>query len=200
MAACITLLATLDSSYDDAAQRTARALAKQMCDKGEMLACLTLARYAESGTGGDIDQALQRATLINACNAGGYSACPRASSMASGGDGGPQDVALANALATTGCDGGNSVSCQTVAEMLISEGWAATNEEETEAKWQAARVAYARACELGDNYSCTAWADLLIEGRGGPADQETGRKLLADACASDFYQCQSQLKAEGLEN
>ncbi|WP_299191476.1 hypothetical protein [uncultured Erythrobacter sp.] len=194
-AACRALLATLNNSYSDDDEAASRTLASTMCDNGDLLACVTLVRYAERGRGGDIDQSLQRSSAVAACRGGMLSACTTASSMAGQGEGGPQDRALSLEMVQLGCEGGNAISCQFLGARYQQSSWDENEGEDVEASWIASRAAYARGCELGDVYSCSSLAEMMISGDGGEKDLEGGLALLERACAEDFYQCEPWLRA-----
>lgn len=194
--ACIAFLAMLDGSYADGDQEAARSLASELCEKGDTLACITLARYAKDGDGGDIDQALQREILARICRSGIASSCSDAANMAGRGDGGAQDKALALEFARLGCEGGHAMSCQIAADYIGTLAWDAEGADAKDALMVDVRAAYTRGCALGDNYSCTQQADMMIKGEGGAVDRDGARALLAETCARDFYHCRAQLKAE----
>lgn len=193
-AACRSLLGQLDRSFDDEDEVAARALASDLCDSGDVLGCITLVRYAGDGDGGDIDQPLQRETAIKACRAGVANACYQAGQMTREGEGGPQDRALSAELLELACEGNSIAGCQLYADILVQRGWDASDEAETTMHWSAAREVMARACELGDGYSCTQFAEMMIEGRGGEVDRPTAMALLEQTCLTDQYQCREWLK------
>lgn len=196
--ACRVLLAELSQSYENADQIAARALAGTMCDGGNMLACVTLARFADNGRGGDIDQALQRKSLMSACRGGLVSACSEAAFMAEQGNGGSQDRELAREMAGKGCAAGAGRSCAMAAQYLLSKGWDAESDAERNAAWQQARSAFRKGCDIGDRESCLGLADMLIEGQGGEKDRASAVALLEKACATDYYSCEALIRGLAL--
>ena len=194
-AACRALLAIHNDGYSNEDEAAARTLAGELCERGDMLACVALVRYAERGKGGDIDQPLQRQSAITACRGGMLSVCTTAAGMAGQGEGGPQDRALSLELVRLGCEGGHAVSCQFLGAAYQQSSWDEYQGEDEETSWIASRAAYARGCELGDVYSCSSLADMMIEGHGGDEDLAGALALLERACREDFYQCEPYLRA-----
>lgn len=195
-AACRALLAMLDGSYDDEDQAAARVLAGEVCDRGDMLGCVTLWRYAERGRGGDIDKPLMRASITKACQGGLYSACSAAAGMAIDAEGGPQDTAFAMNLYLGACEQGDGVSCVAYGHGLFRVDWDHGRSEEEYDELMLARQYYERGCELGELHGCTSLAGMLIEGQGGEKDLDRARAMLVEACNADIYQCDPLLEAE----
>ena len=197
-AACRTLLAVLEDSYADEDEVAARQLAERLCDTGDGLACVMLARYAQRGDGGDINQPQQREALLKACELGYASSCMEAGKMINAGEGGPQDKQLARDLATRGCAKNDPIACQYSGGFLMDLAWEQEDDAAANATFGEARVAFTRACDLGDSYSCTALADMMLEGQGGDVDRAGAIELLDKACGLNFYQCPKRLEADEL--
>lgn len=195
-AACRVLLADLAGSYESEDEVAARALAGRLCGSGDMLACVTLARYAEGGRGGAEDRALQQDTLVTACRGGFASACLQAAYLAEQGpEGGEPDMTLAREMAGKGCAAGDAQSCSIVGNYLQSSGWDDDSEANRNAKFEQARRAFTRGCELGDLGGCMSLSSMMLEGRGGPADRAGAVAMLEERCAKDYYACETLLGA-----
>lgn len=192
--ACLVLLADLALSYNDDDQAAGRTMAASRCEGGDMLACVTLARLADQGRGGDIDEPLQRASLVSACRGGLISACTHAANLAEQGRGGPQDMALAREMAGKGCAADHALSCSYAGQYLLTAGWDAEGEAQQTASWQQARRAFTKGCELGSTEACSSLANMLKEGRGGDVDRAGAAALMEARCQIDYYQCEEYLR------
>lgn len=195
-AACRVLLADLAASYESEDEVAARALAGRLCGSGDMLACVTLARYAEGGRGGEADRALQQNTLTAACRGGFASACLQAAYLAEQGpEGGEPDMVLAREMAGKGCAAGDAQSCSIVGNYLQSSGWDDDSEAQRNAKFEQARRAFTKGCELGDLGGCMSLSSMMLEGQGGPVDRAGAVAMLEERCARDYYACETLLGA-----
>lgn len=85
----------------------------------------------------------------------------------------PDDAAFA--LAERGCQRGHATSCNNLG-VCYQRGTG------TKVDLVRARETYAQACSLADGGACQNQAELLFDGKGGPADEPTATRLLERAC------------------
>ena len=185
--ACRVLFAEVATKNSDEAKVEARTMASDLCDKGDMIACVILSRYADFGRGGEKDEALKRESLITACRGGIPSACNDAARMVEKGVGGDEDLDLLRDLANRGCEDGNASACEYYGDKIYFDKlW----HEDNETAWQEARALYAKSCELGQINACISLARMMSDGYGGEEDREGALELLEEQCAKVTFNCQ----------
>lgn len=144
------------------------------CQAGEMDGCLELGLLLwDEGWGASTQAGDEKArtALEMACEAGSLEGCAYLGEMVYDGVGGMQDAQQALALYTKACEGKEGHGCFRQGELSLGD------DDET------ARALLGQGCEAGCPHACSALAQLVWTGEGGPEDETQALELWQGACA-----------------
>ncbi len=128
------------------------AVARLACDRGDPIACTTLAEALLNGEGIASDPKAAAALLRKTCDAGQALACSWLATLALVGDGVPKDEAAAYALFRGACDKRHPYACTREAELSLTGTGTATDRAR-------ALERFDMACGLGSASGCEQYIE-----------------------------------------